>query len=312
MALHWMRRAWLVAAAASAVLLAACGGGTVDSKFSPSRIVAFGDAMADLGQNGRRYTVNDGGVNNWTLWVANQYGVALAPSSAGGLSFATGNARVAAKPDAAGNAATKTVKEQVDTFLASNTLGGGDLVILNAGISDVVVQARSTQTDADMLAAADQAGRDFAEQVKRIVAAGATHVVVAGTYNLGRSPWANQTGSNARLEAASTRFNSAMLVALVDFGKTVLYIDAALYFNNQTGDSAGNFTNRTGYACTSVDPGPGIGTGNGQVNSNLCNTATIAAGQDYAQYVFADRLYPTPRAHQLFGDYAVGRIKDRW
>jgi phospholipase/lecithinase/hemolysin len=101
-------------------------------------------------------------------------------------------------------------------------------------------------------------------------------------------------------------------VALVDFGDTVLYVDAALYFNNQTGDSGGNFANRTDLVCTSVDPGPGIGTGNGQVNSSLCTTSTLVAGADYAQFVFADRVYPTPRAHQLFGEYARDRIRDRW
>ena len=35
-------------------------------------------------------------VNNWTEFVAKGFGLQLAPSSAGGLSFATGNARVTA------------------------------------------------------------------------------------------------------------------------------------------------------------------------------------------------------------------------
>ena len=64
--------------------------------------------------------------------------------------------------------------------------------------------------------------------------------------------------------------------------------------------------------CTSVDPGPGIGTGAGQVNSNLCTPNTIAAGLDYTLYLFADRVYPTPRGHQLFGDYAYDRIRNRF
>ncbi|MBC5782849.1 SGNH/GDSL hydrolase family protein [Ramlibacter sp. USB13] len=316
MALHWMRRAWLVAASASALLLAACGGGTVDSQFSPDRVVAFGDAMGDLGQAGSRYTVNDGTVNNWTQFVASQYGRDLAPSAAGGLSYATGNARVTAKPDAAGNSGTRTVKEQIDAFLAGNKLGGNDLVMVSAGTSDVITQARlvleGSQTQAEMQANLEQAGRDLAEQVKRLVSAGATHVVVAGPFNLGRSPWARQTASTGLMEAASTRFNGALLVALVDYGRTVLYVDAALYFNNQTADGGSDFSNRTEPVCTSVDAGPGIGTGNGQVNSSLCTTSTLVANANPAQYVFADRVYPTPRAHQLFGDYAKGRIRDRW
>jgi outer membrane lipase/esterase len=315
MASQWMRRAWLVGAAATALLLAACGGGTVESKFSPARVIAFGDAMADMGQNGSRYTVNDGSVNNWALFVANAYDRTLAPSSQGGLDYAWGNARVAATPDAAGNSSTPTVTQQVDAFLASGSLTSNDLVIVSAGTSDVITQARmaieGTQTSDQMLANLDQAGRALADQVKRLVSAGATHVVVAGPYDLGRSPWANQLGTDAVLHPASQEFNSALLVALVDSGANVLYVDAALYFNQQTSNSS-NVHNHTDLVCTSTDPGPGIGTGNGQVNSNLCTPSTIIPGADYNEYLFADRVYPTPRGHQLFGDYARGRISNRW
>ena len=103
MAANWMRRTLMVAACASAALLAACGSSTTESAITPQRFIAFGDAMNDVGQNGSRYTVNDGSVNNWTLQVVANYGKSLTPVSAGGLSYATGNARVSAKPDAAGN-----------------------------------------------------------------------------------------------------------------------------------------------------------------------------------------------------------------
>jgi len=315
MAFHWMRRRGLLAACATALLLAACGGGSVDSQLSPDRVIAFGDAMGDLGQNGNRYTVNDGSVNNWTQYVANQYNRSIAPSSQGGLSYAYGNARVVDKPDAAGNSSTPTVAEQIDTFLASGSIGGNDLVIVSAGRSDVVVQARlaieGSQSSDQMLANLDTAGRQLGEQVKRLVAAGGKHVVVAGPANLGRSPWARQLGSDGLLESATTAFNSALLVSLVDQGANVLYVDAALYFNQLTANTT-NVSNNTEVICTSVDPGPGIGTGNGQVNSNLCTPATVQPGQNYNDFLWADRVYPTPHGHQLFGDYAYGRIRERW
>ena len=74
MAANWMRRTVMVAACASAALLAACGSSTTESAITPQRFIAFGDAMSDVGQNGSRYTVNDGSVNNWTLQVVANYG----------------------------------------------------------------------------------------------------------------------------------------------------------------------------------------------------------------------------------------------
>lgn len=315
---RFLRRALLLAASATALLLAACGGSsTVESELKPSRIIVFGDAFADLGQAGSRYTINTGGTNIWTLQLATRYGLTLNPAAAGGTSYATGNARVVARPDAAGNASTPTVKEQIDTFLAGGRFADTDLVILNAGIADVVAETArfnaGAQTSAQLTAAAQQAGRDLAAQVRRLVQAGANHVVVVGPYNLGRSPWAIQTGQVGLLTDVSGKFNEELLVSIVDLGDKVLYVDLALYYNLVTSSpSSYNLSNATALACTSVDPGPGIGTGANQVNSALCSSSTLAAGIDPAQYLFADRLYPTPMGHRLFGDWAYDRITNRW
>jgi phospholipase/lecithinase/hemolysin len=326
MATQWLRRAWLLAAGASALLLASCGGGSVVSQFSPGRIVAFGDGMADLGQAGARYTVNDGAINNWTQYIAESFGLTLEPSASGGLSYATGNARVTATPDAAGNAATPTVKDQIDTFLASGSFTGDDLVIVSAGTADVIVQAQAV-IEGDISAAqaqlnTDQAARQLAAQVRRIVDAGAEHVLVVGPYNLGRSPWALDSGQGTLLERLSSKtpntdvgqprsFADAFKASMVGLGDNVLYVDAPLYFNNLTGDS-GEFRVRNAAVCTSVDPGPGIGTGTNQVNSFLCTPSTVLAGANYQDYIFADRVYFTPRAQVLFGEYARDRLRDRW
>ena len=317
MATQWLRRAWLAAACATGLALAGCGSGSIESQLSPERIVAFGDAFADLGRNGARYTVNDGSVNNWTQWVADAFGRPLATAGSGGTSYAAGNARVVAKPDAAGNAATPTVQEQIDAFLAGNAFGTNDLVIVNAGTSDVIVQGQAalagSQSRDQALANAAQAGRDLGAQIRRLVEAGANHVVVVGPYNLGRSPWVRKTEHEGFLEAATSRFNEQMLVSVVDLGENVLYVDAALYFNLVTSSPAGyDLLNAEVEACTSVDPGPGIGIGANQVNSNLCTSATIASGVDPTYYLFADRIYPTPRGHRLFGEYAFNRIRERW
>lgn len=319
MATQWLRRGWL-AACASVLLLASCGGGDIVDPFTPTRIVAFGDAMGDVGQNGARYTVNDGTINVWTEYVAAQYGLVLEPSSTGGFGYATGNARVLAQPDAAGNNATPTVKQQIDAFLATGTLTDEDMILVSAGTSDVIAEVQAvlsgTQDEGQMLADVEKAGRDLGTQVRRLVDAGAKHVIVAGPYNLGRSPWAVEVSQGDLMERASTRFNQQFLVSVVDLGESVLYVDAALFFNLVTSSpSSYDLAEDAGVVlvCTSVDPGPGIGTGAGQVNSNLCTPDTLAAGrEEYTFFLFADRVYPTPRGQQLFGDYVSGRIKERF
>ena len=317
MSRNWLRRSVLLAACAASLLLAACGSGTIESQLTPARVVVFGDAMADLGQKGNRYTVNDGTINIWTEEVAFGFALPLKPSAQGGTSYATAHARVTAKPDATGNNDTPTVKEQIDSFLAGNTVGTNDLFIVNAGTSDVIAEgvrvAAGVQTAEQLVTNTRQAGRELAAQARRLVDAGARYVVVVGPYNLGRSPWAIGKGLGSALETASGRFNDDMLVALVDLGDRVLYVDAALQYNLMIAvPSAYNMTESVTPVCTSVDPGPGIGIGAGEINSALCTPATVITGALYNNYVFADKVYPAPRAQFKFGEYAYGRIRARW
>lgn len=317
MSCNWKRRVLLALASASALLVAACGSGTIESQLQPTRVVAFGDGMSDLGQVGaRRYTVNDGSVNIWTQDMASRFGISMSAVSAGGSSYATGNARVNSRPDAAGNNVTPTVKEQIDTFLAAGSIGASDLLIVNGGTADIVAEmaqvTAGAQSSEQMIADVGQAGRDLAAQVRRLVDAGGAHVVVAGPYNLGRSPWAARIGQAGLLTQASTKFNEELLVALVDQGAKVLYVDAALFFNLMAANPGGyDLTNTSEAVCTSVDPGPGIGTGNGQVSSALCDTGTLRSSE-YNRYLFADAVYPTPQAHRKFGQYAYDRVRSRW
>lgn len=317
MARNWLRRAAMAAVCASAALLAACGSSSIESTLTPSRFVAFGDGFSDVGQGGTRYTVNDGSANVWSQYMASLFGAGLVAQSAGGQSYARGNARVTAKPDAAGRTTTLTITEQVDSFLATNTIGPRDVLVIGGGISDIVAQMAAvtagTQTGAQMVVNVRQAGRELGAQVRRLVAAGGKYVVVTGAYNLGRSPWAAAISQGSLLEEASLRFNEELLVSIVDLGANVLYVDAALHYNLVTAvPSSYNLLDAAGVVCTSVDAGAGIGIGNGQINSALCNTGTIVTGVDYNKYVFADRIYPTPQAHRLFGEYAYNRVRARW
>ena len=316
MAFQWLRRALLLAA--SALLLAGCGGGgEIEDQLNPSRIISFGDAMADLGNTGGRYTVNDGSLNNWTLTVASNYGRTLAPRAAGGLAFGVGNARVVAEPDAAGDSSTPTVQEQISAFLATGAPREDDLILVGAGTSDLIVQVRAVlsgqQSQSDMLANVSQAAIALAGELRRLVNAGARHVVILGPYNLGRSAWANETGQGGLMTQASSEFNKRLKIALDGLGGRVLYIDAEQEFNLFTSENGGfDLDNSTSAVCTTVDAGEGIGTGTGQINSRTCTTATVVAGANYQRWLFADRVYPTPRGHQLLGDFAWNVIRNLW
>ncbi len=314
----WKRRALLALASASAVLIAACGGGQIESQLKPSRIVVFGDGFSDLGQvGGKKYTVNAvGGTNVWTERMAAGYGITLTTAAAGGTSYATGNARVNTHPDAAGNNATPTVVEQVTAFLGAGGVGTNDLLVVGGGIADVIAEVgqlnAGAQTEAQTIADVQQAGRDLGAQVRRLVQAGATHVMVTGTYDLGKSPWATASGQTARLTDLSTKFNTELLVSIVDLGNSVLYVDAALVYNLMAQvPEAYSLSDTVNPVCNSVDAGPGIGIGAGQVNSSLCTTSTLA-NANYGVFLFADKVYPAAAGHVKFGDYAYQRVTARW
>lgn len=312
-----LRRALLAAASVSSVLLVACGGGgDVVSQFNPSRMVAFGDAFSDLGQRGAQYTINDGTSSNWSQRLAARYGLTLQATAAGGTSYAIGSARIDKHPDAAGDAATPSVAEQVSSFLGSQSPAEGDLVVVSGGIGDILaeVAARNAgQSDDQTRANVEQAGRDLGAQVRRLTAAGAKHVVVVGPYNLGRSPWAIATGQQSLLEGLVTRFNDQLLISIVDLGSKVLFVDSALFFNLVTASPSGySFTDVTSVVCTSVDAGAGIGTGTGQVSSALCNSGTLQSGLNAPTTLFADRVYFTPAGNERFGDYAYDRLRARF
>lgn len=330
---NWSRRVLLSLACATAGLLAACGSSTIESALTPSRFLAVGDAFSslgqvDLGETGVRYTVNDTSVKNWSEQLASRYGLALSASSTGGLSYARAHARVSSAVDAVDGSAP-SITAQVDALLAANRLGANDVVLVQGGIGDIIGEMRSGADRSTMLSRLDQAGRALGAQVRKLVnVGGAKYVVVVGAYNLGQSRWAIETGQRDLLRDLSTAFNTGLLISIADLGANVLYVDAALYFNLVTATPTGygltdvanppdrsppiTASEASPVACNSVDSGVGIGTGNGQVNSALCTTSTIASGVNYNTTLFADRVYMTPVGHRLFGNYAFDKLRQRW
>ena len=309
MAFQWMRRVLLALAPAALLALAACDSSTIESQFRPTRIVAFGDALSDMGQTGagatgRRYMI-DNSDRLWLRQVGISYEVAsVAAVRFGGGVYATGNARVNADPDAAGNPDTPTIKEQIDAFLAAGGPRADDLVTLQGGISDVfyqVEQHRSgAQTREQMLANVRQAALDFAAQARRLAGAGAKHIVVMGMYDLSITPWGISTQIQPVVSEASRMFNETVLVDLVQEGENMLFVDTALLFNLMV-------NNRIGYGFDTVTEAAC-----GQVSAYQCTTANLPAGANQDKYLWADALYPTLAAHARLGDFTYTRISTRW
>ncbi|MFD1710318.1 GDSL family lipase [Ottowia sp. GY511] len=300
----WTRRATLaLATAGAATLLAACGDGSVVSDLKPTRFITVGDSFADVGQTGSKFTVNDG-TNNWVQELAAHYNQTVAPASAGGWGYAQGYARVEA-PDTSSGTNTPSVSQQIDTLLARTPMQDGDVMMLNGGMHDIVAAVEANGISDATTQAVQAAGKAMAAQVRRVVNAGATHVVVTGVQNMGLTPWALRRGEKDAIERLSYAFNDQLLINIADMGATVLYFDAALFFNLINNKPDGySIDNEKDPACTTPD-------------ASTCTPSTIVPNADYNRYMYADLLNFSPKVQRNFvsRDYSENvydKFKNRW
>lgn len=298
----WFRRAALaLGCAGTLALLTACGSGSVVSDLAPKRFLTVGDSFMDVGQGGKRYTVNDGS-NNWVQELAAHYGVTVSAASAGGSGHAQGYARIAAADPIGG---APSVTTQIDTLLAGTTLSDtDDVVLINGGMHDIVAAVEAGGLSDATTQTVKDAGKALAAQVRRVVSAGGKHVVVTGVPLLGDSPWARARNQRDAINTLSVAFNDALLSSIVDLGAHVLYFDAAFFFNLMYGKPQNfDLVNGVDPVCTTPD-------------ASTCTAATVASA-DYNRWLFADGLHFSPGAQRKFAsnDYAESayrRFKERW
>lgn len=292
------RRALASAAAAlgSGLILSACGSGSTFEPLVPARLISFGDGWSYVGTANDRFTVNDGSVNIWVAQLAASYSVALTPQSAGGLSFAQGGARV--------NSGANSIQDQISAFLAANTIAAKDLLVIDAGLSELIALAAAHPADdAALAAAADLAGKALAAQVLRLTAAGGSHVVIANAADLGKTPFATALARNAAFTAATRAFNDGMKVALASVTSGILLVDNEAYVNtlyNNATTLLGSGANNSTAACSTP-------------TAQTCTASTLAPGvSNYNLHLFADDRHLAPTAHRLLGSNAYEKIKLRW
>ncbi|MBQ6657298.1 MAG: SGNH/GDSL hydrolase family protein [Ottowia sp.] len=290
------RAARLLTAAAATALLASCGGDSIVSDLNPERFIVMGDDFMDVGQNGYVYTVNDG-TPTWVQTFASHYGLDVQPSGAGGWGFAQGGARISEA------GAAPSVVEQVNEALGRTALGKNDVVLIGGGQNDVVAAVDAHGVSDAAYAAVEQAGSELAQQVRRIVDAGATHVAVVGVPPMGDTPWGRARGEEA-INNLSVAFDNALKLGIHDMGDTVLFLDAALFFDlfYDAHEDYG-FSNRDEGVCSTPDV-------------TTCTTADVK-DPSYTRWLFADDKHFTPEALRLFGTDAYSesgytRFRDRW
>ncbi len=209
--------------------LASCGGSSeIERKFSPKRVIAFGDETSLIvdrsnNANGSKYTVNaitssasptlDCTSNPlWIQSLAKHFNLAFPQCSPGALQQP--NSRI----HAAYGARAGDLSQQIGDQIASDSFSDSDLVTVLVGVWDVVREyekypAVGEDELGNTLAAA---GAETARQVNRLADLDA-RIIVSTMPDLSYSPWArNEAATHTDTDRAAlirrlvTRYNTAL------------------------------------------------------------------------------------------------------
>lgn len=301
-----LRRA--LAAACTATLLAACGGGTSQQEaFVPGRYFAFGDETSSLEPGGRKFSVNglaaDGRLDcsaqpNWTQQVANIYGFAFAECNPNNL----GDTK--ARMLAVAGAKVSDVSAQVEAQVAAGGFRDKDLATVLAGANDVLelYAQYPARSEASLLADARARGERLALTVNRLVALG-VKVVVSNVPDMGLTPYGlaekaafTDIDRSALLSRLTAALNEQLGVTLLLDGRFIGLVQADLRLQAiYRFPAAFGLANATNAICTTVLP--------------LCTTATLVTGSDVNSWVWADGTRLAPGGQNQLAQLAVDRAR---
>jgi phospholipase/lecithinase/hemolysin len=256
------------------------------ARAGPTQIIAFGDSLIDTGNvfaaTGQLPApYYDGRFSNGPVWVeylAGRLGIAApTPSLTGGTDYAWGGAETGFGLSAAG---TPNINSQVATFLASNTPGAGQLVVLDGGANDFFIGQTNPAVPVANLAAA----------ITALAGAGERTFVVQNLPQLGEIPASAGLPQAQRvaLDQLTLAYDSLLSSTLdqlrSSLGLTIGQVDLNRFLTDVRADpSAYGFTNTTTSAL-----GDGVLTGDG--------------------YLFWDDVHPTTAADKFIGDLAFESI----
>jgi phospholipase/lecithinase/hemolysin len=209
-------------------------------------------------------------------------------STAGGNNFAYGGAQTSGTTGLEGFF-IRDIDEQVDQFLATRTVDPGALFLVYAGANDLV----SGQTNASVPV------NNLAEDIGRLVAAGARNLLVPNLPRLGHTPRFNRNANTlAQYNARTTQFNTSLDLMLDSLqtshaSLSLFRLDVEALFNEALADpAAASLVNTTDAAAPGLEPG-----------DSSYNASQIAPNAD--QYLFWDDLHPTATVHALLAERAL-------
>ncbi|MFL4998570.1 SGNH/GDSL hydrolase family protein [Microvirga tunisiensis] len=238
------------------------------------QIVVFGDSLSDNGNAGRS---SNGPV--WVEHLAEQLGLSLGPSQAGGTNFAVGGARLDPR---SGNT---SLRAQASTYLRTSRPPGRSLNIVYGGGNDLLAAVGDPGGET-MVASAVASLRSI---VADLVGQGATDILVPNLPAIGITPAVRARGGQA-VEAANglaARFNKALDQALSGFsshtGLRLYRLDVWQLAERVKADPA---------AAGFVDI-----------------TSPCAQHRRCEGYLFWDDVHPTTQAHRRLADAALQVLK---
>ena len=269
-----------------------------------------------------RFTNNNpnGSSRVWAEVLAQQLGLTLVPNKINpvannGSDYAEGGSRVSQQPGIGYTppiVTTRTLTEQVNQVLADRkTFNDRDLVMLWIGANDGFVQltmvsagmASPTTAVANMVSEA----ANLSAQVDRLKAAGAKNIIVALLPDLGNTPFgallkAANSGGDVLLSTLSSQYNSALKSFLP--AKDVMVLDTNKLLADVTKNPTkyGFNANALGATACGVNPartGP----------SDFFNSSLSCINTNPSNYLFADGVHPSTKAHELFGTFVTATLR---
>jgi outer membrane lipase/esterase len=297
--------------------------------------------IAALG--GGQFTINSPGVKNWSALTAAKFGLAAPCAAQTGLdgdpalgfsvlpplnhtgctSYAQGGARVT-DPIGVGNKLTGganaslgfltvPIVQQIQNHLnlKDGKFKDDEIVFVFAGANDVFFQLGLLQAGATSPTAAISSVANAASQLAtaihtQIVGNGAKYVVVMNIPNIAITPFGNSLNPSARglLDYMVNTFNS-LVQAGVGSNESVLYLDSYSESTNQYNNPAAyGLSNVTDTACDlSPEKNP-------LASSLICNQFNLIPGNT-DQYLFADRVHPTPYGYSLIAQLVIKEMRNK-